>query len=196
MGLGGGGAAGAAGTAGVSSAWSSIPDFLKSLGTSAGKNLLSQLISSGTNAYMGNKQTGQYNDVINQINGLFAPDSAYAKQMEQALARKDAAAGRNSQYGTRAVELAAALTKDKANALLSSGYGNLLSQRGINQNVPWNGFLAALGSGPGQDLITKAGGGVGSWLTGLFGNNGDKLTPTTPNSGSNWWNQVYSDGGP
>lgn len=182
--------------------WNSIPDFLKSLGTSTAKNVggnwLSQLIGAGTNAYMGNKQAGQYNDVINQINQLYSPDSAYAKQMQQSLARKDAAAGRNSQYGSRAVELAAALTQAKSNALTSPGYGNLMGQRGINQNVPWNGFLAAMGSGAGQDLITKAGGGFGSWLSGLFGNSGDRYSPTAPNAyGSpNWWNQLYSDGGP
>jgi hypothetical protein len=123
--------------------------------------------------------------------------------MEQALARKDAAAGRNSQYGTRSVELAAALTRDKASALTSAGYQNLLSQRGINQNIPWNGFLAAMGSGAGQELITKAGGNVGTWLSGLLGNNGEKLVPTTPNVGSvtpdsNWWENWggYIGGGP
>jgi hypothetical protein len=200
MGMGGSGGTSAAGSAG--SLWNSVPDYLKYLGGNAikntGGNLLSQLIAGGTNAYMGNKQAGNYQSVIDEINRLYSPDSAYAKQMKQALDRKDAAAGRNSQYGSREVELAAALTNSKAQALTSSGYGNLLGQRGINQNVPWNGFLSVLGSGAGQDLITKAGGGFGSWLSGLFGNSGDKYSPTAPNTSgySNWWNQIYADGGP
>jgi hypothetical protein len=190
-------AAGGAGSA--ASSWASGPfgDFLKSLGTKAGGSLLSQLISAGGNAYMGNKQTGQYNDIINQINQLYSPDSPYAKQMQQAMERKDAAAGRNSQYGTRGVELAAALTNSKAQALTSPGFTNLLMQRGINQNMPMNGFLAALGSGAGQDLITKAGGAASDWLSKLFGNSGNSVSPTTPNGGSSWmpdWS-AWVDGG-
>jgi len=153
-----------------------------------GSSLLSQLISAGSNAYMGNKQAGQYDDVITQINQLYAPDSPYAKQMQQSLARKDAAAGRNSQYGSRAVELAAALTQAKSNALTSPGYGNLMAQRGTNQNSTINGFLAALGSGPGQDLITKAGSGIGNYFKNFFGSEGDKYSPATPNTGfDNSW---------
>ena len=44
---------------------------------------------------------------------MYGPDSSYATQMRQALARKDAAAGRNSQYGPREVQLQAMLA-DKA----------------------------------------------------------------------------------
>lgn len=40
---------------------------------------------------------------------MYGADSPYAKQMEQTLARKDAAAGRNSQYGPRAAQLQATL---------------------------------------------------------------------------------------
>lgn len=40
---------------------------------------------------------------------MYGPDSSYAKQLQATLAAKDAAAGRNSQYGQRAVTLQAAL---------------------------------------------------------------------------------------
>ena len=40
---------------------------------------------------------------------MYGPDSPYAQQLQQTLARKDAAAGRNSQYGPRAVQLQAML---------------------------------------------------------------------------------------
>lgn len=188
--------AAAGGGAAASSPWSSfLSGILKNVGTKAGGNLLSQLISAGGNAYMGNKQAGQYDDVINQINQLYAPDSAYAKQMQQTLARKDAAAGRNSQYGSRAVELAANLTQAKSNALTSSGYGNLLAQRGTNQNIPWNGFLAAAGSGAGQDLITRAGSGLGHYISNFFGSEGEKYSPTQPNTGfDNDWMLDYAPG--
>ena len=40
---------------------------------------------------------------------MYGPDSPYAQQLQQTLARKDAAAGRNSQYGPRTVQLQAML---------------------------------------------------------------------------------------
>lgn len=177
---------GEATTAGTSVASGPWGEFLKTLGTKAGGSLLSNLIAAGGNAYMGNKNANMYNNYIQQINSLFAPDSPYAKQMQQAMERKDAAAGRNSQYGTRAVELAAALTRDKANALTSSGFQNMLGQYGTNSNSIVNGFLAALGSQGGQDLITKAGGSMGGWLSKLFGSNGNQVSPTSPNIDSSW----------
>lgn len=176
----------AAGLGTAASGASPWGDFLKSLGTKVGGNFLSNLVAAGGNAYMGNKNANMYDNYINQINSLFAPDSPYAKQMQQAMARKDAAAGRNSQYGTRAVELAAALTRDKANALTSPGFQNMLGQYGTNSNSVVNGFLAALGSQGGQNLITTAGGQAGNWLSRLFGNSGDKVSPTTPNVDSSW----------
>lgn len=189
-GLGGTSAAGAA-------PWDSFLKTINSpvgrVATRAGGNLLNQLIAGGGNAYMGNKQAGQYEDVINQINQLYAPDSPYAKMMEQSMARKDAAAGRNSQYGDRAVQLAAALTQAKSNTLTSPGYGNLLAQRGTNQNIPINGLLAILGSGAGQDLITQAGGGIGSYFKNFFGSEGDKYSPASPNTGfDNDWMLAYA----
>lgn len=70
--------------------------------------------------YQGMQQAGQLQENAAQTNqalqgqmgtlaNMYAPDSAYAKQLAQQLARKDAAAGRNSQYGPRAVELQARL---------------------------------------------------------------------------------------
>lgn len=63
---------------------------------------------------------GRYNDVNAQIAGLYAPGSPEYEAMAQAIARKDAAAGRNSQYGTRATELAARINAAKTNALIQA----------------------------------------------------------------------------
>jgi hypothetical protein len=195
-GLGGsGGGFGAAGavsggvTAGASSSpWSSFLSTLTSTAGKAGGSLLSQLISAGGTAYQGNRQAGQYNDVLNTINNLYSPDSPYAQQMQQALARKDSAAGRNSQYGSRAVELAAALTQAKSNALTSQGYGNLMGQRGVGQNQGLNALGAFLGGGQGQDLITRAGGATSDWLGRLYGNQGGSVSPALPSTDYDYWN--------
>lgn len=62
----------------------------------------------------------RYNDVNAQIAGLYAPGSPEYEAMAQAIARKDAQAGRNSQYGTRATELAARINAAKTNALIQA----------------------------------------------------------------------------
>ena len=43
------------------------------------------------------------------LDSLYGQNSPYSQQLQQTLAAKDAAAGRNSQYGQRAVQLQAAL---------------------------------------------------------------------------------------
>jgi hypothetical protein len=59
--------------------------------------------------YLGSKANHGINGQINNLNSLYAPNSPYAQQLQQSLARQDAAGGRRSQYGTRAVELQARL---------------------------------------------------------------------------------------
>lgn len=56
-------------------------------------------------------------NVQNQMNELYGQNSAYATQLKQELARKDAAAGRRSQYGAREVELQAKLAAMQAEAM-------------------------------------------------------------------------------
>lgn len=66
---------------------------------------------------MAKKQDELYNQNRADILGMYAPGSPEAKAMEQQMARQDAAAGRNSQYGIRATDYAANVAKFKANAL-------------------------------------------------------------------------------
>jgi len=163
---------GLSGGSGGSTDWGSI---LNSLGT-------------GYAAYeAGKKADNAYTNQINSINGLYAPDSAYAKQMEQTLARKDAAAGRNSQYGTRAVELAANLTDSKSKAINSANYTNLMAGK-INAQNQFPASLVSLMQGKGgQQALSGLGGAIGSgvssgynWLADLYrGYTGDGTTGQT-----------------
>lgn len=70
--------------------------------------------------YQGMQQAGQLGQNAAQTNqalqgqmgslaNMYSPNSPYAQQLEQQLARKDAASGRLSQYGPRSVELQARL---------------------------------------------------------------------------------------
>jgi len=81
---------------------------------------------------------------------LNAVDDSEAKAMEDALARQDAAAGRNSQYGARATNLAAQLAQTRANyrAQMAPGLNQLFSQAGqLKASAPagmWGGASQAL----------------------------------------------------
>lgn len=60
---------------------------------------------------------------INQLSDMFSPTGVYANHMREVLARKDAAAGRNSQYGPREAQLMALLAEKQAQA--ANTIGNL-----------------------------------------------------------------------
>lgn len=81
-------------------------------------------------------------DQLSRLDQLYSPDSAYAKEMEKTIARRDAARGRRSQYGPRAQELAANLTQNKANVWSSPQYMNL-SQIAHQKATPWGSVFAA-----------------------------------------------------
>lgn len=76
-------------------------------------------------------------DLINEIKGIYSPDGAYAKALENKLGRRDAAAGRNSQYGPRLAEMLGMLGDSQAKAL--SGLGGFMGQ----QQGGLNGMLGA-----------------------------------------------------
>jgi hypothetical protein len=108
----------------------------------------------------------RFNQVNQQISGMYAPGSPEANLLQQEMERKDAAAGRNSQYGTRAVDLAAKMASIK---------GNLLAQTLGNQNNLLAGSLATGNSSLGS-------------LSNLFGQNTalTNAANTAIGSGVNW----------
>jgi len=98
--------------------------------------------------YQGMKQAKQLQQNASQSNlaiqsqmaglrDMYSPNSAYAQQLAQQLARKDAASGRNSQYGPRAVELQARL------AAMAPQVANSMTTLGGAVNAGNNQALAA-----------------------------------------------------
>lgn len=158
-----------------------VNDFLTSLfgnqagvgGAGAGNgeyNALTSLLKAGLGAFQQNSQQGRYNNYVNQINDLYSPNSPYAQQMAQTLARQDAAAGRNSQYGTRATQLAAALTNDRARALTSAPYSQAsFANPGANiLNSLFSNFTGPQGIQNAQGLYNLGSSAFGG-LSSLFG---------------------------
>ena len=96
-------------------------------------------------------QRGAANDMLAwlksqqaKIDGLYAPGSPEYNLLKQQMEAQDAAAGRNSQYGVRAVDLAAKIAQIKAQytAQLTQGIAGNMSAA-FNQNASADSGLAA-----------------------------------------------------
>lgn len=103
---------------------------------------------------------------INNLQQLFAPNSAYAQEMRQQLERRDAAAGRRSQYGNREVELQAKLAT--LAAAQAPQIQKLYDQRNANRNMLINTALR----NPGVQKLMSQG------IDGLAGMFSQRETPS------------------
>lgn len=126
-------------------------------------------------------QGNQYQDSIKQLYGQLAsqfdPDSAYAKQLRQQLDRRDAAAGRRSQYGPREVELQAKLAENQSRqattlaGLLKDSNAGLTSQLqgaiGLGNETGLNNWLGNAASGVGSGIWADVKN--SDWWKDLFG---------------------------
>jgi hypothetical protein len=99
-----------------------------------------------------------------KIDGLYNPGSPEYDALWDQMSRKDAAAGRNSQYGPRSVDLASRIAEIKANntARLTTGLAGNFSNA-FNQNASrYSGLLGALGNN------STGGGNILNTITSLF----------------------------
>mgnify|MGYP000411475848 CR=1 FL=1 len=145
--------------------WNAVNSPLWSGGPSArqglsGMQLAGNLYSMYAKNQMAKAQQNQANQVqnqINQINSMYAPGSPEYNRMMNEIARKDAAAGRNSQYGVRAQNLAGIIAQQKASMM--PGITNLTSQTQALQsaaNKDRYGALASLFANAGALNAPKA----------------------------------------
>ena len=137
----------------------SVADFLKQLFPSNTAGSLGNLLSTGLGAWSAYQQGQQANNLSDSLMGLFGPNNAYATELRKQLERKDAAAGRRSQYGPREVELQARLAEQarmtagdilKAQAVAGGNQdrylGNLFNvgQQVYNQLPSWYNSISSL----------------------------------------------------
>jgi hypothetical protein len=131
----------------------SLSDILKGYGSSAlttmGNNKLATArIGAGlydmyAKNQMAKKQQQQLDQNRSDITNMYAAGSPELKALQQEMARKDAAAGRNSQYGTRATDLAGIIAKYKTNALsgMQQNQNTLMNQQLANRYGGLNSLL-------------------------------------------------------
>jgi hypothetical protein len=128
---------------------------------------LFNLAKSGYGAYQQWHQGQQAQNYMNGINNLFTPNSPYAQQMAQTLARQDAKEGRNSQYGTRATQLAAALTQAQAQAMSNPAYASAAQNAGKGNIL--NSLFSNFSSPGAMQNLYNTGSAAFNGLSSLFG---------------------------
>ena len=130
---------------------------------------VNSLLSGLSGLYSSNearKELGGNQDAINgqisSLSGMYGPDSPYAKQLRQQLERKDAASGRNSQYGPREAQLQALLADKAAGTAGTIGQLTQQSQRLNDQRTQQRNQQLGILLGMGQRS------GLFSGLSGMF----------------------------
>jgi hypothetical protein len=137
--------------------------------SNGGVSNLGNLVAGLGSLYLSQRAKNANQGQINNLNSLYAPNSPYAQQMQQALDRQDAASGRRSQYGTRQVELQAQLANlNSRNAPML----NQLQQQQRNIDFGQLGSLYKMGQNSG--LFNQ---GAGA-LRNMFGNSANNAVPT------------------
>ena len=142
-------------------------------GGGGGLGSLGSIIDLITGAVDYNRQQNAAKDMLDYLKGrqslndnLYNPGTPEYNALWDQMSRKDAAAGRNSQYGPRSVDMAAKIAQIKAdaNTKMTTGIGALYAAA-LNQNASAPaGLAAALNSGGAS--------GASSWinsLSSLFG---------------------------
>lgn len=125
-----------------------------------------RLASSLYDMFAKNKMAGaeqdRYNALNNQIMNSYAPGSPELKQLRDAMAAKDAAAGRNSQYGAREVNLAAQLNAQKIaqQAAINQQQNGLLNSTLANRYGGLNSLFGYMGLGSGKASVLGNGNGA------------------------------------
>ena len=129
--------------------------------------------------FEGTRNAGNLRDAnaaaIQKLDELFTPAGPYAQELRKQMERKDAAAGRRSQYGTRETELMTNLAKQRAAVLQSPAYQNYLTGANRSAYGPLGGAVGNLTGGRGQSgLLSNASNAksayqAGEYLANLFG---------------------------
>jgi hypothetical protein len=140
-------------------------------GSGSGGGLLTDLAG----LYSATKQQSDIKDLESMFTGMYGQDSPYAQALRQQLDRRDAAAGRRSQYGPREVELQAKLAEQMTRN--ASTITNLRMLAGGARNNTLNTVLSGIENQGGISNII-------STLSDLFKNT--DWGSMTPEDVTNW----------
>jgi hypothetical protein len=92
---------------------------------------------------------------VSQLMGMYMPGTPEATLMQQQLNAKDAAAGRNSQYGVRSVDLNAYLAEQRRQTMLNSNYVDAMHHKYGNSLTTDPAYQKAIYRSVANDLLTS-----------------------------------------
>lgn len=140
-------------------------------------SLASSLYDMYAKNQMADKWQAQMDKVNQGIEGLYAPGSAEYQALWNDMSRKDAAAGRGSQYGVRAVDLAGKIAPIKTNAMVQSlqPMNTMMQNQMQNQYGGLNSLFYNMANTPGinnavntgvSTAVNKGIDAIGNWISG------------------------------
>lgn len=128
---------------------SSIPDWLKGI---------LPLLGGNVDRIKAQQDSDWWKSQLDTLQGMYKPGTPEATQMEDKMNAMDAATGRNSQYGVRAVNLASSLADKRSGIMTSAGYQNMANAYRGRSSQDLNGLFSALGNSNTQNLLGSLGG--------------------------------------
>lgn len=134
-------------------------------------------ILGGAAGYQMNQADKDYwQNLMDKAMGMYQPGTPEADMLEHKMEAQDAAAGRNSQYGIREQNLAATLSQQRANIMMSPQFYKMGEAARGHYDDSLNNIFGALGSATGNSNTSSAlnnlfGMGSSMWndLSGMFG---------------------------
>ena len=135
-------------------------------GGNSGGSLWDTLPMGLASLYMNNQASKGVGNMLGGLQSLYSQDSPYAQAMRQQLARRDAAAGRRSQYGPREVELQAKLAQMASGQI--PAMTNLMQMQNGIRNTNMNTLLQLYGKAGGWNGIKSGFNDVSNGLQGLW----------------------------
>lgn len=109
------------------------------------------LIGGNVDRIKANQDADWWKSQLDTLQGMYKPGTLEADQMQQKMEAQDAAAGRRSQYGIRAVNLASNLAEKRAGIMTSAGYQNMANAYRNRSSQDLNGLFAAAGQAGGTN---------------------------------------------
>lgn len=137
-----------------------------------GGNLFDSLggLIAGNHDRITNLQDQQYYEgLMNKMMGMYQPGTPEATLMEQQMNAKDAAAGRNSQYGVRATNLAGQLAGQRAQIMTSPTFNSLAQASRGHYDNSLNSLFSAAGNANNGSGIGSTIGQIGNGISSILG---------------------------
>jgi hypothetical protein len=158
-----GGAAGAAGAGGLGAALGGLGGLTGLL------NGLGGLLGGNVDRIQSQQDADWWESQLKELQGMYKPGTPEAELMRHQMEAKDAAAGRNSQYGIRETDLAAKLAEKRSGIITSGGYQNMANAYRNRSSQDLNGLFGAMGQQGGLGSMISNGIDGFKTIAGLFG---------------------------